>query len=144
MAAKVRRIAEDQLDSQSPHLILPVFAAARFYVGKHIKLAPLSANPDLCAVYSKALEADVPANLRSLAYYLHSRGKKSLLAQHFEVIIRTAVGEHRSPLLQCVLPVEFYDLRYSPLEIVDLLQEAAERLDPPGRDIRFEVASGMS
>lgn len=94
-------------------------------------------------VYSKALEADVPANLRSLAYYLHSRGKKSLLAQRFEVIIRTAVGEHRSPLRECVLPLEFYDLRYSPLEIADVLQEAAERLDPPGRDIRLEASGGF-
>lgn len=144
MAAKVRRIAEDQLDSQSPHLILPVFAAARFYVGMQHQSSPMMTSTNSCKVYSKALEADVPANLRSLAYYLHSRGKKSLLAQHFEVIIRTAVGEHRSPLLQCVLPIEFYDLRYSPLEIVDLLQESAQRLDPPGRDIRFEVASGMS
>lgn len=33
MAAKIRRIAEDQLDAQSPQLIFSIFVAARFYLG---------------------------------------------------------------------------------------------------------------
>lgn len=84
----------------------------------------------------------MPANLRSLAYYLHSCGKRSPLAQRLEIVIRTAVSEHRSPLAECVLPVEFYDLRFSPLEVADLLQEAAQRLDPPGSEIRSELGRG--
>lgn len=79
-------------------------------------------------VYCKALDADVPANLHTLAFTLHSCGKRWKLARQYETIIRTAVAEHRSPIAQCVLPVEFYDFRYSTLEITDLLKETAERL----------------
>lgn len=79
-------------------------------------------------VYCKALDADVPANLHTLAFALHSCGKRWPLARQYETIIRTAVAEHRSPIAQCVLPVEFYDFRYSTLEITDLLQATAERL----------------
>ncbi|KAM5349016.1 hypothetical protein ACJ41O_008839 [Fusarium nematophilum] len=111
LAAKVRRIGADQLDSQPPYLIMPVFVAARFYVA-----------------YSKALDADVPANLHTLAFMLHTCGKRWPLAHRYETIIRTAVAEHRSPISECVLPVEFYDFRLSTLEITDLLQDAAERL----------------
>ncbi|KAJ4108023.1 hypothetical protein NW760_008876 [Fusarium oxysporum] len=112
LAAKVRRIRADQLDSQTPHLILPMFAAARFYIA-----------------YSKALDADVPVNLHTLAFTLHICGQNWPLAQQYETIIRAAVAEHRSPISQCVLPLEFYDLRYSTLEILSLLQETAQKLN---------------
>ncbi|KAK7578415.1 hypothetical protein V3481_014262 [Fusarium oxysporum f. sp. vasinfectum] len=112
LAAKVRRIRADQLDSQTPHLILPMFAAARFYIA-----------------YSKALDADVPVNLHTLAFTLHICGQHWPLAQQYETIIRAAVAEHRSPISQCVLPLEFYDLRYSTLEIISLLQETAQKLN---------------
>lgn len=80
--------------------------------------------------YSKALSADVPASLHALAFNLHIWGKRWPLARRYETIIRIAVGEHRSPISQCVLPVEFYDLRYSTLEITDLLQAKAEEIGP--------------
>ncbi|KAJ3546939.1 hypothetical protein NM208_g1750 [Fusarium decemcellulare] len=114
LAAKVRRIGVDQLASQSCHLIMPIFEAARFYVA-----------------YSKALDADVPANLHTLAFTLHTFGKRWPLAHQYETIIRAAVAEHRSPISQCVVPVEFYDFRYPTLCITHLLQEAAERLNRP-------------
>lgn len=79
-------------------------------------------------MYCKALEADVPANLHTLAFALHRCGNRWPLARQYETIIRTAVAEHRSPMAECVLPIEFYDFRYSTLEITDLLQSTAERL----------------
>ncbi|KAJ6441356.1 Alcohol dehydrogenase, iron-type [Purpureocillium lavendulum] len=97
LVAKIRRISPDQQDCQSPYLIFPIFAAARFYVA-----------------YSKALDADVPASLHYLAFNLHI----------------CAVSEHRSPISQCVLPIQFYDLRHSTLAITDLLQVTAEKIDP--------------
>lgn len=33
MAAKIRRMEEDELKNCSPCLILPIFVAARFYIG---------------------------------------------------------------------------------------------------------------
>lgn len=33
MAAKIRRMEESELESCSPCLVLPIFAAARFYIG---------------------------------------------------------------------------------------------------------------
>lgn len=80
--------------------------------------------------YSKALDADVPASLHSLAFTLHICGRRWSLARRYETIIRTAVSEHRSPVSQCLLPIEFYDLRYSTLAITDLLQATAEKIDP--------------
>ncbi|KAL1852840.1 hypothetical protein Daus18300_012003 [Diaporthe australafricana] len=112
LAAKVRRIGVDQLATQSPQLITPIFEAARFYVA-----------------YSKALDADVPANLHTLAFTLHTFGKRWPLAHQYETIIRAAVAEHRSPISQCAVPVEFYDFRYPTLGITHLLQEAAESLN---------------
>ncbi|KAF4849497.1 hypothetical protein CGCSCA4_v004175 [Colletotrichum siamense] len=111
LTAKVRRIGADQLERESPYLISPLFVAARFYI-----------------VYSKALDADVPANLHTLAFILHACGKRWPLAQLYETIIRTAVAEHRSPISECVLPVEFYDFRYTTLEITELLQSAGTKL----------------
>ncbi|KAF4481448.1 hypothetical protein CGGC5_v010472 [Colletotrichum fructicola Nara gc5] len=111
LTAKVRRIGADQLERESPYLISPLFVAARFYI-----------------VYSKALDADVPANLHTLAFFLHACGKRWPLAQLYETIIRTAVAEHRSPISECVLPVEFYDFRYTTLEITELLQSAGTKL----------------
>ena len=143
MAAKVKRIETNQIGCQSPHLIYCVFAAARFYVGGFLMVYNAQAKVLLIlAVYSKALEADVPANLRSLAFFLHSSGKSSPLARRYEQIIRAAVGEHRSPMPQCVLPVEFYDLRYSTLDIAELLQETAERLGSLSNGTNAETADG--
>ncbi|KAJ5280288.1 hypothetical protein N7478_005660 [Penicillium angulare] len=47
------------------------------------------------------------------------------LAKLFETVIRTAVAEHRTPVHESALPVEFYDLRYSVVEICDLLESWA-------------------
>lgn len=147
MAAKVRRIRTDQQDCQSPYLIFPVFTAARFYVGEFYVSAAMRKISILMwhylLAYSKALNADVPGSLHALAFNLHVWGNRWPLARRYETIIRTAVGEHRSPISQCVLPVEFYDLRYSTLEITDLLQVTAEKLGPYEGGAMGETGSGM-
>lgn len=140
MAAKIRRIGADQLNSQPPYLILPVFIAARFYIGTYCPVPEMTIRnlflTPVSVVYCKALDADVPANLHTLAFALHSFGKRWPLARQYETIIRTAVAEHRSPIEQCVLPVEFYDFRYSTLEITGLLQATAEGLSHQGVEER--------
>ena len=93
-AFKVRQMDEDELLICHPHLIFSIFVAARFYI-----------------VHSKALDANVPTNLHSLAFALHTCGKCWPLARMYESIIRTAVAEYRTPISQSKVPREFYDLR---------------------------------
>ncbi|KAI9736206.1 MAG: hypothetical protein M1834_001091 [Cirrosporium novae-zelandiae] len=113
IAAKVRRVHDDELLISNPHLILSIFIAARFYI-----------------VYAKTLNADVPSNLHSLAYALHICGKRWPLARRYETVIRTAVVEHRASVLMSSLPLQFYDLRYSTLNIDDALRVWVENLLP--------------
>lgn len=75
----------------------------------------------LSLVYSKALDANVPTNLYSLAYALHLCGKRWPLARRYEMIIRTAVTEHKTSVHMSSLPVEFFDLRYSALNLESTL-----------------------
>ncbi|OJJ07648.1 hypothetical protein ASPVEDRAFT_76488 [Aspergillus versicolor CBS 583.65] len=114
MAAKIRRMEESELESCSPCLVLPIFAAARFYI-----------------VHTKCLHADVSVNLHSLAYSLHICSRRWPLAKMFESVIRTAVAEHRTPAIQSALPIEFYDLRYAVAEICPLLQRWVDRYSSP-------------
>ncbi|KAL3490403.1 hypothetical protein BJX62DRAFT_252046 [Aspergillus germanicus] len=109
MAAKIRRMDENELKSCSPWLVLAIFVAARFYI-----------------VHTKCLQADVSVNLHSLAYSLHICSHRWPLAKMFEAVIRTAVAEHRTPVLESALPIEFYDLRFPVLDICPLLQRWAD------------------
>lgn len=112
MAFKVRQMTESELLSCNPHLLFSIFVAARFYI-----------------VHSKALDADVPVNLHSLAFALHVSGKRWQLARSFESIIRIAVADYRTPIATSKVPREFYDLAYSTFGIVDQLINWAEGLD---------------
>jgi hypothetical protein len=114
MAYKVRQMHEDELLVCHPHLLFSIFVAARFYI-----------------VYSKALDADVPTNLHSLAFALHSCGKRWPLARVYQTAIRTAVAEYRTPVSSSTLPRPFYDLRYSTLEVMHPLKTwAADAFSP--------------
>ena len=138
MAAKIRRMQDDQLKTCSPCLILPVFVAARFYIGtfalstisKHLDLYMLTYRA-ISLVHTKCLHADVSVNLHSLAYSLHICSHRWPLARVFESVIRTAVAEHRTPVLESVLPAEFYDLRYSVIEISPILQNWVDNAASP-------------
>lgn len=132
MAAKIRRMEEAELESCSPCLVLPIFAAARFYIGMPSVLE-LSVWLVLMSypVHTKCLHADVSVNLHSLAYSLHICSRRWPLAKMFESVIRTAVADHRTPALQSALPIEFYDLRYAVAEICPLLQRWVDRYSSP-------------
>ncbi|KAH8655357.1 hypothetical protein BX600DRAFT_515185 [Xylariales sp. PMI_506] len=115
MAAKVRRMDDQDLLVGNPHLIPCLFVSARFFI-----------------VWSKALSADVPSNLRSLAYALHLSGQRWPLARRYEVIVRTAVSEHRTPVQDSSLPRQFFDLRYSAIDIDETLQQWARERENDG------------
>jgi hypothetical protein len=108
-AFKVRQMDEDELSICHPHLIFSIFVAARFYI-----------------VHSKALDANVPTNLHSLAFALHVCGKRWPLARIFEHVIRVAVAEYRTPVAQSRVPKEFYNLRLTTFEVSDMLVAWAE------------------
>lgn len=101
-AFKIRQMEEEELLLCNPHLIFSIFTAARFYL-----------------VHSKAVDANVPTNLHSLAFALHICGKRWPLAKAFERILRMAVSEYRTPTLQSKVPRAFYDLHLTAFEITD-------------------------
>ena len=103
-AFKVRQMDEDELLACHPHLILSIFVAARFYV-----------------VHSKAVDANVPTNLHSLAFALHTCGQRWPLAHLLEDVIRVAVAEYRTPITLSKVPKDFYDLRLTTFEIMETL-----------------------
>lgn len=113
MAFKVRQMTESEMLSCNPHLLFSVFVAARFYI-----------------VHSKALDADVPVNLHSLAFALHVSGKRWQLARSYENVIRIAVADYRTPIVLSKVPREFYDLTFSTFEIADQLTQWADGLGP--------------
>ena len=122
-AFKVRQMDEDELLICHPHLIFSIFVAARFYI-----------------VHSKALDANVPTNLHSLAFALHTCGKRWPLARIYEHVIRVAVAEYRTPIALSRVPKDFYDLQRTTFEISDALIAWAEG---PGADVSLAVdASG--
>lgn len=79
-------------------------------------------------VHTKCLQADVSVNLHSLAFALHICSERWELAKLFELVIRTAVAEHRTPILESALPWEFYDLQFSVLDLSPLLQNWADKI----------------
>jgi hypothetical protein len=106
---KVRQMHEDELLTCHPHLVFSIFVAARFYL-----------------VHSKALDANVPTNLHSLAFALHTCSEQWPFARTCESAIRIAIAEYRTPVADCKVPPQFYDLKSSTLEIIDALQSWAE------------------
>lgn len=108
-AFKVRQMHEDELLTCHPHLVYSIFVAARFYL-----------------VHSKALDANVPINLHSLAFALHTCSERWPLARRCETTLRIAVAEYRTPVAECKVPARFYDLKYSTLDILVILQDWAD------------------
>lgn len=123
MAHKIRQMQDEELLICHPHLAWSIFTAARFYI-----------------VHSKALDADVPINLHSLAFALHTCAKRWQLARVFETTILMAVAEHRTPLTMSKVPKEFYDLRVPTLDIFDSLKSWTDAL-PVDLDMTMEPAT---
>ena len=63
------------------------------------------------------MEAEIPHHLRFLQNVLETCAKRWLIADRYRVIIRAAVAELQNPIVMCSLPTQFYDLRYSTLDI---------------------------
>lgn len=112
-AFKIRQMKEDEMLFCNPHLVFSIFVAARFYI-----------------VHSKAMDADVPVNLHSLAYALHVCGRRWPVAKSYETIIRIAVAEYRTPIGLSRVPREFFDMQCTTLEISEGLKSWADALEP--------------
>ncbi|KIW57960.1 hypothetical protein PV05_02514 [Exophiala xenobiotica] len=126
MTAKIRQVRDKELENSSPHLIYSMFVAARFYL-----------------VYAKTVAADIPRNLHLLAYALRICGERWVLARRYETVIRTAVAEHHMPIgVMSSLPVQFFDLQYSTLDIDEALRIWVANIMPSGASGPGMGASG--
>ncbi|KAH7051117.1 hypothetical protein B0J12DRAFT_572875 [Macrophomina phaseolina] len=112
LSAKLRLVHDNELEVSNPNLISTIFVAARFYL-----------------VYAKAVNAELPRNLRVLTHALEVCGRKWELARRYGTIAQTAAAEHQMPVFMSSLPPQFFDLQFSTLDITDALLAAAETLD---------------
>lgn len=82
------------------------------------------------AVHAKLLNVEIPRNLDLLVYSLKTCGLRWPFALRLEKVIRTATADHKMPTTMSSLPVQFYDLQYSCLDIDEALRIWAEGLQP--------------
>ena len=73
---------------------------------------------------------EIPRNLDLLVYSLKTCGLRWPYARRLEKVIRTATADHKLPASISSLPVQFYDLQYSYLDIDEALRVWAEGLEP--------------
>lgn len=85
---------------------------------------------DSCKVHAKLLNVEIPRNLDLLVYSLKTCGLRWSYARRLEKVIRTATADHKLPSSMSSLPVQFYDLQYSYLDIDEALRVWAEGLEP--------------
>jgi hypothetical protein len=81
-------------------------------------------------VHAKLLNVEIPRNLDLLVYSLKTCGLRWPYALRLEKVIRTATADHKMPTTMSSLPVQFYDLQYSYLDIDEALRVWAEGLEP--------------
>jgi len=63
-------------------------------------------------------------------YSLKICGQRWAYARRLEKVLRTAIAEHKLPLEVSSLPVQFFDLQYSYVDIDEALRVWAEGLEP--------------
>lgn len=117
------------LENISPLIISCIFVAARFFLGKlenFITTRQIAHSP----VHAKLLNVEIPRNLDLLVYSLKTCGLRWSYARRLEKVIRTATADHKLPSSMSSLPVQFYDLQYSYLDIDEALRVWAEGLEP--------------
>jgi hypothetical protein len=85
---------------------------------------------DLLIVHAKLLNVEIPRNLDLLVYSIKTCGLRWSYARRLEKVIRTATADHKLPASMSSLPVQFYDLQYSYLDIDESLRVWAEGLEP--------------
>lgn len=81
-------------------------------------------------MHAKLLNVEIPRNLDLLVYSLKTCGLRWSYARRLEKVIRTATADHKLPSSMSSLPVQFYDLQYSYLDIDEALRVWAEGLEP--------------
>ena len=119
----VRGVNADDLKRTSPHLILCIFVAARFYLAYGISNRmelPWPNNID--ELFKEALERHVD----DLMYALDILGQRWKFATRLRGVVGCAMTEFRSSQISKSLPVQFYDLRYSALDIYESLKTWSE------------------
>ncbi|KAF2241666.1 hypothetical protein BU26DRAFT_524829 [Trematosphaeria pertusa] len=109
----LRAMHDMNLENISPLIISCIFVAARFFL-----------------VHAKLLNVEIPRNLDLLVYSLKTCGLRWSYARRLEKVIRTATADHKLPSSMSSLPVQFYDLQYSYLDIDEALRVWAEGLEP--------------
>ncbi|KAF1952717.1 hypothetical protein CC80DRAFT_479097 [Byssothecium circinans] len=109
----LRVMQDTHLENISPLIISCIFVAARFFL-----------------VHAKLLNVEIPRNLDLLVYSLKTCGLRWSYARRLEKVIRTATADHKMPTSMSSLPVQFYDLQYSYLDIDEALRVWAEGLEP--------------
>ncbi|KAF2176204.1 hypothetical protein K469DRAFT_607965 [Zopfia rhizophila CBS 207.26] len=109
----LRGMHDTNLENISPLIISCIFVASRFFL-----------------VHAKMLNVEIPRNLDLLVYSLKTCGLRWSLARRLEKVIRTATADHKLPSSMSSLPVQFYDLQYSCLDIDEALRVWAEGLEP--------------
>ncbi|KAF2271170.1 hypothetical protein CC78DRAFT_13213 [Lojkania enalia] len=109
----LRGMHDSDLENINPLLIPSIFVASRFFL-----------------VHAKILNVEIPRNLDLLVYCLKTCGLRWALARRLEKVIRTATADHKLPSSMSSLPVQFYDLQYSYLDIDEALRTWAEGLKP--------------
>jgi hypothetical protein len=119
---------DTHLENISPLIVSCIFVAARFFLGIS---SPLQADQYLhVLVHAKLLNVEIPRNLDLLVYSLKTCGLRWSYARRLEKVIRTATADHKLPTTMSSLPVQFYDLQYSYLDIDEALRVWAEGLEP--------------
>ncbi|KAF2476286.1 uncharacterized protein BDR25DRAFT_210022 [Lindgomyces ingoldianus] len=113
ITTNLRGMKDINLENISPFIISCIFVASRFFL-----------------VHAKLLNVEIPRNLDLLVYSLKTCGLRWSLARRLEKVIRTATADHKLPSSMSSLPVQFYDLQYSYLDIDEALRVWAEGLEP--------------
>ncbi|CRG89095.1 Zinc finger transcription factor YRR1 [Talaromyces islandicus] len=108
----VRSVSDADLESMSPHLIFPIFVAARFFL-----------------LHARITGVETPRNIDLLMYSLRVCGQRWNLARRLEKVLRAACAERQVTINFSALPPQFFDLQYSHLDIDKVLEVWADSQD---------------
>lgn len=72
---------------------------------------------ELFVVHAKLPNVEIPRNLDLFVYSIMTCGLCWYYARRLEKVISTATANHKLPAPMSSLPVQFYDLQYSYLDI---------------------------
>ncbi|PVH93907.1 hypothetical protein DM02DRAFT_573723 [Periconia macrospinosa] len=105
IATTLRKMSDVHVSNLSPMIIPSIFVASRFFL-----------------VHAKLASTPVPAPLHILLYALKTSALRWPYARRLEKVIRTAAADETVPMVMSSLPVQFYDLQYSYIDIDEALR----------------------